>query len=264
MSDEPLPFIAYEIIEGMRPALARAPYHRQWMDDSANQFAYRCLPLVIANQSGWMLSNAVPFAAVWTGGRGIDAVRVAPDPGYPGYGGWTGEQCIKSHFGEGVLTFIVPYLFRTPPGYNLWVKGPANLFKDGIQALEGVIETDWANATFTMNWKFTRANFPVRFEPGEPICQLVPYPRSLLERLRPELRSFRTDPKTAAEFTHWRVGREQFSADLPVAGTEANRRGWEKDYVQGRQADGSRFEGHQTALKLKDFERVPAPAPRGT
>jgi hypothetical protein len=35
-----------------------------------------------------------------------------------------------SHFGSGILTWNVPYLFRTPPGYNLLVRGPANWPKD--------------------------------------------------------------------------------------------------------------------------------------
>ena len=48
---------------------------------------------------------------------------------------------MKSHFGEAVLTFSLPYLFRTPRGVNLWVKGPSNWIKDGIQPLEGIVET---------------------------------------------------------------------------------------------------------------------------
>src|SRR3712207_8402233 len=32
----------------------------------------------------------------------------------------------RSHFGSGILTWNLPFLFRTPPGYNLHVRGPAN------------------------------------------------------------------------------------------------------------------------------------------
>jgi len=45
---------------------------------------------------------------------------------------------------------------RTPAGVNLWVKGPANMVKNGVQALEGMVETDWTAASLTMNWKLTR------------------------------------------------------------------------------------------------------------
>ena len=61
-----------------------------------------------------------------------------------------------SAFGEGVLTFHINGLFRTPPGWNLWVGGSPNSPKDGIYPLTGVIETDWSPYTFTMNWRFTR------------------------------------------------------------------------------------------------------------
>jgi hypothetical protein len=55
----------------------------------------------------------------------------------------------------------------------LWAKGPANHIKDGVQALEGIIETEWAVASFTMNWKLTRPG-TVCWEEGEPICQVAP------------------------------------------------------------------------------------------
>ena len=37
----------------------------------------------------------------------------------------------ESLFGHGILTWTLPYLFRTPPGYNLLARGPANWPKDG-------------------------------------------------------------------------------------------------------------------------------------
>ena len=62
-----------------------------------------------------------------------------------------------SHFGYGLLTFQLPYLFRTPPGYNLLVRGPANCPKDGAW-LDGLVGTDWSPARFFMTWQITRAN----------------------------------------------------------------------------------------------------------
>src|SRR3954449_12981067 len=44
-----------------------ADWRRDWMDDTPNKFAYRCLPLTIANQTGWFVYNPVGFTAVWTG-----------------------------------------------------------------------------------------------------------------------------------------------------------------------------------------------------
>ena len=37
--------------------LVPAPLRREWMDTSADRYAYRCLPLLIANQAGWLALN---------------------------------------------------------------------------------------------------------------------------------------------------------------------------------------------------------------
>ena len=126
---------------------------RSWMAATDQQFANRCLPLLMANQSGWFVLNCHPLRATWTGDDAIAGLCVEYLDGSPPYPA-------ISHFGYGVLTWTLPYLFRTSPGYNLLVRGPANWPKDGACPLEGVVETDWAVATFTMNWKLTRPITP--------------------------------------------------------------------------------------------------------
>ena len=104
------------------------------MDRTRNGFAYRCLPLNIANAHGWLLLNTIPFIAQWDGGSELDAVTMTAG---------SGAILASSHFGFGVLTFHVNALFRTEPGDDLMVTGPLNEPKDGIQPLTGVVETDW-------------------------------------------------------------------------------------------------------------------------
>ena len=136
---------AFERYGPVEPALFRAPPRRRWMDESAGRFAYRCLPLVMANQAGWLLRNPITFSASWNGGPSGGDIQILAAHGQRGFRRDQGpESVVESHFGEGVLTFQLPYLFQTSPGYNLWVKGPSNLLKDGIQALEGLVETDWS------------------------------------------------------------------------------------------------------------------------
>src|ERR1700748_2989707 len=83
--------------------------------------------------------------------------------------------------------------FRPPPGYNVWFRGPANYPKDAVSPLEGIVETDWASASFSMNWKFTRKMMPVRFEGDEPIGMIVTQRRADLEEFAPELRRIESD-----------------------------------------------------------------------
>ena len=147
-SREPtLDFDAFHGSLGPMLPITPAPRRRLWMDATVERWANRCLPLLIANESGWVLANPIGFHAVWTGDQTAAATTIEFDSEHVPV-----PPPVESHFGYGVITWSVPYLFRTPPGYNLLVRGPSNWPRHGISALEGVIETDWSVASFTMNW----------------------------------------------------------------------------------------------------------------
>ena len=90
------------------------------------------------------------------------------------------EPAIKSQFGAGIITFSPPWLFRTPPGWDLYLKGPSNRWKPNCVPLEGVIETWWLNYTFTLNWKLVQPGTVV-FRQGESLGQLLPVPHFTFE-----------------------------------------------------------------------------------
>jgi hypothetical protein len=240
--------------------ISAAPFTRDWMDASPDRFAYRCLPLTIANQGGWVLPNPDPFTAVWDGGAYPDSLQIEVEipANDPGEDGASVERpiVVASHFGSGIITFSLPYLFRTPPSVNLWVKGPSNWIKDGVQPLEGVVETDWLTATFTMNWKLTRPNHPVRFEEGEPICMIVPVARGLAEQLQPVYTPITREPELHEEFKMWSRRRAEFNQALDEMQPDAVRQGWQKDYNKGIKPNGARVRQHQTRLHLKEFARA--------
>jgi uncharacterized protein DUF6065 len=52
---------------GWRPLIRPASAKRDWMDQTSESFAYRCLPLNIANAHGWELLNPCAFDACWNG-----------------------------------------------------------------------------------------------------------------------------------------------------------------------------------------------------
>jgi hypothetical protein len=270
MSDPEHRLIAYELHQATDMRLSTAPVDRAWMDAAHQRAPYRCLPLVIANQAGWWIPCPATFTAYWDGGLGKENLQitfetptekgtlsslfapivVSADTASPVV---QGDARITSHFGNGVVTFSIPYLFRTPPGINLWVKGPTNYIKDGVQPLEGVVETDWLSATFTMNWKLTRPYNAVRFEHGEPICMIVPVPRGLAERLEPCYIPLDNNPEVARDYREWERSRSTFNADLARFSPDAVKRGWQRDYMQGRTISGQEVEEHQTRLHLREF-----------
>lgn len=244
----PLPLIAYERASPSDVSLVPGEASREWMNATSNRFANRCLPLLIANQNGWVLLNTNRFAATWTGGLGKEAITVE----HFDYGPDMLHYAV-SHFGHGVLTISVPYLFRTPPGYNLYVRGPANLPKDGITALSGVVETDWSDATFTMNWMFTRANHRVMFEQDEPIAMISPVRRGEVERFRPVFRNMDAAPEVREGYDAFIASRAQFIADLPTLADEERRSLWQRHYMRGQTVTGKAGREHQTGLHLARF-----------
>ena len=233
---------------GGSPLLVRpAPADREWMDATGERFAYRCLPLTIANAHGWEILSPVGFAAGWTGGADIGAVVVQTDGGAP--------APAISHFGNGILTFHMPAVFRTSLGYDLWIQGPVNRPKDGIYPLTGVVETDWSVATFTMNWIFTRPGVLLRFEAGEPICHIFPVKRGALEAVAPELRRLSDTLELQTAHEAWASSRADFNTGLAAEGSQARAQGWQKSYFRGETADHEKAAGedHRTRLRLKPF-----------
>jgi hypothetical protein len=281
MDNDPRRIIAYETHPQDDMPIEPAPVERAWMDESIQRFAYRCLPLAIANRAGWIIRNPTTFVAVWNGGLTRNDTQVNFNPSqetFESYQTYTTitlntpakpseplkppDLRISSHFGSGVVTFSIPYLFRTPKGINLWVKGPTNQIKDGAQALEGIVETDWLTATFTMNWKLTRPRMPVTFKAGEPICMIVPIPRGLAEGLDAVRTPMTSDPELHSEFKDWERSRSQFMVDLDQRGSAANKRGWQKHYFKGETLGGKPVEEHQTRVDLPPFRRVERVEPK--
>src|SRR6201992_1976929 len=102
------------------PPISPAPINRTWMSETRRGWANRCLPLLIANQGGWELRNPSAFTATWMGGNTPADLMIVPDTRA------AGQLLPASNFGYGILTWHLPILFRTPPGYDLLVRGPAD------------------------------------------------------------------------------------------------------------------------------------------
>lgn len=243
-SDAPK-LIAYRTGSTPMPLVA-ASQTRAWMDATRDRFAYRCLPLLIANQAGWVLLNTHTLLVTWDGGPHKESIDVQVLRGQ-------GPPPVASHFGHGVLTWTVPYLFRTSPGYNLLMRGVPNLPKDGVTALEGVVETDWSPATATMNHKLTRPGLSVRFDVDEPVCMVLPVLRGQLETVEPEIRTLSDEAELAEQHRVWSSSRLEFLARLEGEGVAEGTPGWQRDYFQGGSPGGVRAPEHQRKLRLRPF-----------
>lgn len=237
------------VVDGHPFDIRPAPVERDWMDATPDRFAYRCLPLNIANAHGWEILCQGGFNAVWNGNSGLDAISIVPDPGT--------QPPAVSHFGSGVLTFHVPCLFRTDPGYDLMVQGPINRPKHGVAPLSGIVEADWSPFSFTMNWRFTAPSVPVRFDKGEPYCHVFPVRRGALEETEAELHVLSDDAELKRQHEAWSQSRLKFNDDLKVSHSDAQSEKWQRKYYHGLAPDGRELapEDHRTRLRLSPFRR---------
>jgi hypothetical protein len=239
---------------GERPPVVIEPADRwrDWMNATSNRFANRCLPLLVANQSGWVLRNPAAFTATWDGGNSTTALTVAyDDEGTP-----KRDRIASSHFGYGIVSFAFRCWFTTSEGYNLLARGPANSPKDGICALEGLVETDWALVPFTMSWKLTRPG-TIRFEQGEVFCQIVPQRRGELESFEIRSNNLEEDRETAHRVHSWAATRQLYRIGkglMAANGDEKYTRRWMDDYFRGRTPTGEQGDEHQTTLRLKSLD----------
>ncbi len=216
---------------------------RAWIEATPNRFARRCLPLTIAGQAGWEIRVPFGVRARWNGADALGNIEIRVlDPGHPARG-W-----VSDHFGAGIVTFSIPYVFRTPPGVELLVRGAPNFWVAGTHPLEGLVETDWATSTFTMNWRIVEPGRWVSWEPGDPICFLQPISVATLEAAEPAVARLGDEPALDRAYRAWAASRDAFNAD---AGRDPKR--WQKHYYQGRSVGGEDAASHRTRVSLTGF-----------
>ena len=82
--------------------LRPSPPRRHWMDELPH--AYKCLPLLLANQWGWQILCPTDVVVTWDGTPNPSGLRVEVAPQF--------EPAIKSQFGAGIVTFSPPGCFE--------------------------------------------------------------------------------------------------------------------------------------------------------
>lgn len=207
-----------------------ADWQRDWMSATPGRNAYRCLPLTIANQTGWWIKNPVGFTATWRGPNVPASLDFQFDVAGDLWKDW-----INNQFGEGIITWNTPFLFRTrPQGSRLLVCGPANYFKRNAHPLTAIIESDWMTMSFTMNWKLMAPDEPVRFDAGEPLFQAIPLVGNAcadLEAAAVTYQKLGDDPEVSRAYFDWHVSRKQFHEMKAKGDVKPDE--WQKDYFQG-------------------------------
>jgi hypothetical protein len=210
--------------------IQRAQVTRDWFDSHV----YRCLPLAIANQYGFIIYAPFDFSFIWNGGQGPEDVQVSIDE--PNVSRERrGIVNPKSSFGRGIMTIYPGFVLKTAPNMNLLVKNPPNFYKDNTTWLEGVVETDNLNTTFSYNIKIHIPNERISIKQGDPIGCFFPYPRFFFDDFQLEVSQ---DPE---ELDYY--GRKQ-----NLFGVVRNNYVETGNYRKGKDFDGCPFHSHQITV----------------
>lgn len=218
----------------------QSSYKRDWMDAYNNSFAYRCLPLKISNEAGWLVRCPTDFKAEYiSDSNPIKSVEITIKEGPEKQ---VYSEYIKSHFGRGVITFSLPYLLRTPEPWSVWVRGYPNHYKENVSFLEGIIETYWLDSTFTYNVRLVEKNKPIYFEKGEPLFFMTCINLQALNRSTVSYHDIDSNPELKESYSSWSSSRKAFNESLKDPND------WQKDYFKGLKSDKT-IDSHLTTVK---------------
>lgn len=232
---------------------------RDWMSTENQKYAYHCVPMVVASQMGWDILSPQDLIVNWNGGQQVKDVTVIDVTNkkldqyrpvlfqYP---------AASSHFPVGIITFSFPFVIQTPPGWGIWVSGPSNLWLDGASPLQGLVETNWLPFSFTMNWKITEKNKPIRIPLHFPICKLVPFPLNLNEVAKASYHELDENSDFGKAFWLYRGSRSRFNEGIHKK-IDGHVAGNQKFYKHGVDSSGCPYKGfHKLFYKYKKAEGV--------
>lgn len=234
-----------------------AKKERQWMDETPDKYAYRCLPLTISNSTGWDLFPPCNFMIAYssTNPHHKEAITVHYEE--------EGYSFVESTFGSGVVTMHTGYLFETNENVDLMVMGPPNYPVDFAYPLSGIVETWWLKFTFTMNWKMSKNGFFV-WTKDMPFCRIIPVPHKF-DIEEATIEDLSDTPELHEEFLQNAESRIQLLDDLfesfknnrdvgsVVLGQSSTH--WEKNYYRGVDIHGKKQKNHVVKRVFPEFKR---------
>jgi len=230
--------------KGKRLKIEQSPVNREWMDNTAMGYAYRCLPMTYASRHGWAIRAPSDIQVIWDGGDQPENTQIIS-----GRYTETGSVFADNGTGNGIITFHINAIPRTPPDYNLWLMGGPNLVVPGASPLSGIVESDWTFASPTMNWKLTDPGRLVTFKKGDPVFFFVPVHKTKMQEFSLEHLDIAEDPQMQKRLSdHIRYRQEMAETKQAVFG---------KSYMRGENPDGTIPDwkhNHMTRLILDETD----------
>ena len=104
------------------PSIKQSRLKRDWMDETYNKHAYRCLPMTAANVNGWEIILQQDVVVQWDGDNSPPKVLE---------GEFLDGRAVVVPSIIGIISFATGWAINTEDGYDTWVTGSPNYFVDG-------------------------------------------------------------------------------------------------------------------------------------
>jgi hypothetical protein len=205
---------------------------RDWFDTNF----YRCTPLLIANQYGFVIKNEYTFEVLWDGTDDTSGLQI-----FMGVDSNGQHPSLSSHFGHGILTVGLPVVLRTPPGVNLLTIAPPNEIMPYMTVMSGAVESDNLRYTFSFNIKINEPNVRLRFEPGTSLAAFIPIPRYFADGFKLEMAEDLFEDEIVQEELTAIFDNVNYREDL-ISEDKLN---MNRQYKRGEDIYGNKFPDHQ-------------------
>jgi hypothetical protein len=202
---------------------------------------YKCLPLSIGNQYGFVVKSQYDIDFLWNGGEKIEDTVFYFNEGEQDKNNYKYPR-IRSWFGSGIITIGLPLTLRTPPNINLMTINPPNYVLPNITVMSGVVESDNLRRDFTINLKIQIPNIRVKILAGTPLAGIIPIPRYFADdfNLVDAENIFSQD----IFIEEYQAKNDSYAKRTEIEYKSKNRVG--RDYLLGKDVYGNKFKDHQT------------------
>lgn len=217
---------------------------RDWFTENF----YRCLPLTIANQYGFVLKSAVDLTLFWDGDMEHEVeIRFDTESEFYKDNGVFSIQQWMGNFNHGIVSIVNFCNFRTPPGINLMTIQPPNMINNpDLFVMNGVIEADNLRSLFTFNLKVLTPNKEIKIKKGDPLSAFMPIQRYFVDKFELKNAEDYFDKETLdSEHTHL----EMFFWERHMLDHVTKKGGVGRRYYQGIHHDDTKFKDHQKKIK---------------
>jgi hypothetical protein len=138
---------------------------REWMDNTPEKHAYRCMPISLANTLGWGISFPVDISFIWDGidDSSDSHVKILK-----------GEKYCTTQRGNATISFNTYLTIQTDDEITTLITPVPNYFNKNAQCYTSLISTSFYKSMMPVAWKITEPNIEITIPAGMPVATLIP------------------------------------------------------------------------------------------